>query len=139
MRNITEQKEAEEALKESEERLRKLIEQAPEAIGITRGGLFVYLNPKHVEMFGYERPDELIGHPIIDLFAPQDRQGAGENYSRLAKGLPAAAESEFMGLRKDGSQFPFHVAVTRMELRMAPPWSASSPTSPSARGRRRHS
>jgi PAS domain S-box-containing protein len=111
-----ERKKVERSLMEREETLRSFIENAPEAIGITRDGLFVYVNSKHLEIFGFERPEELIGRPILDLFAPQERDRAREGDRRLMQGLPEATENEFIGLRKDGSQFPFHVAVTKINL-----------------------
>jgi PAS domain S-box-containing protein len=119
-RDITDRKMMEHELRRSEERFRSLIEQAPIAIGLTRNGRFIYANPRHLEMFGYDRIEELLGHPIFDLFAPQDRSRGMEGNRRLEIGLPEAVENEFMGLRKDGTQFPFHVAITKVDLEDGP-------------------
>ena len=58
VRNITERKEAEAALVESEQRLRKIIEQSPLSIAIVAlDGTIEYINRKAVEIFGYEHED----------------------------------------------------------------------------------
>ena len=110
----------EDELRRSEERFRSLIEQAPVAIGLTHEGRLIYANPRYLELFGYDDLDDLLGRPIIDLFALQDRSRALRGYHRIELGLPEATENTFMGLRKDGSQFPFHVAITKADLEGGP-------------------
>jgi PAS domain S-box-containing protein len=61
VRNIDERKQAELALRESEENLRDILENVP--IGMFRStpkGKFLYVNPASAEMFGYSSPDEMI-------------------------------------------------------------------------------
>jgi PAS domain S-box-containing protein len=56
--NITDRKEAEEALRESEEKFRVLVEQSPLAVSlIGKNGIYEYINPKFVDIFGYELDD----------------------------------------------------------------------------------
>ncbi len=57
--DITDLKQAEAAVRESELRLRRIIDQLPVALAVTRAdGACEYINQKHIEVFGY-RPDEL--------------------------------------------------------------------------------
>ena len=66
--DITERKEAELALHESEERFRNLIEMSPHAIVIVRDSRSIYANTRCVTMLGYESAGEIIGHPVTELF-----------------------------------------------------------------------
>src|SRR5258705_6252177 len=73
VRDITEQKLAEEALKESEERYRRLVELSPEAIVVHSEGKFVYVNPAAERLWGASGSEELIGRNILDVVHPDFR------------------------------------------------------------------
>ncbi len=76
IRDVTDQKQVEAALRESEERYRRLVELSPEAIVIHTGGKFVYINPAAQRLWGAASPDELIGKPILDVVHPNSRDMA---------------------------------------------------------------
>ena len=74
IQDITEQKLAEQALRQSEERLKKISEGALEGIVISGNGVILEANPQIHEMLGYSH-GELVGKSILDeIVAPEDRK-----------------------------------------------------------------
>jgi two-component system, cell cycle sensor histidine kinase and response regulator CckA len=80
------QREADEALRESEERYRRLVESSPEATCICAAGHFVYVNPACVKLFGAKSPIDLIGKPFVDQVDPNYRDLVGEYLRQAAAG-----------------------------------------------------
>lgn len=118
--NITDRKETEEALRESEERLRAIIDNSPVGIGLSRDGINIDSNPVFLKMFGYERVGELRRVPLINLIAPEDRVRVSDIIKKRSEGKEAPGIYECNGLRKDGSVFPFIVSANRIELKDGP-------------------
>lgn len=116
IRDVTAQREAAAALQQSEARWRSLFEHAPLGITIVLGGRNLYANPAYVQLLGYDDPSELIGRPLSEQVAPQSRAEIMERNRRREAGLPEAHSYEIIGRRKDGSEFPCQVHVTRIEL-----------------------
>jgi len=118
--DITERKGAEESLRQSEARFRSLIEDAPVGIAVARGGLTLYTNSAYLRMFGYADEAELYGTPLTNQVALQYREEIMERTRQREKGGTVPTSYETLGLRKDGSSFPFHVSVARIELSDGP-------------------
>ncbi|GEM_PF-3142476 len=78
IRDISLRKQAEEALKESENRLKSFYHAAFEGIAITEQGKIVDYNRQFADIFGYTN-DELIGKETIELVAEEDRALVSEN------------------------------------------------------------
>jgi len=94
--------EAEKALRESEERYRRLVELCPDAVVIIQGdGRVAFVNLSGARLLGAERPQQLVGMPAIDLVHPDDRDRARERMNSLREGKPAPLTQEKM-VRIDG-------------------------------------
>ena len=95
----------EQALRESEERFRRLSDAALEAIAISENGRLLDVNHRFESMFGYA-VEELTGRAVTDLVAPESRD-------LVARHIRSGYEGPFtaMGLRKDGSAFPVEVSA----------------------------
>lgn len=99
VRDITERKRTEDALRESEQRYRSLFDQMLDGMyRSTHDGRFVDINPAMVAMFGYASIDEMMKIDIKkDLyFAPEDR-------SSHALDVGKEQIEEYLMRRKDGS------------------------------------
>lgn len=71
--DITAKLVAERALKESEAKYRSVVETSLSGICLIQEEKFVYVNPRLVEMLGYDSPDSLVGGDFIDFVFPADR------------------------------------------------------------------
>lgn len=86
--NITEQKQIELALKNSEEKFRILADKTPMAIYMERGGKFIYTNKVMSDNLGYSK-EELKNINFLDIVHPEFRQKVSHNArSRLSGGNP---------------------------------------------------
>ncbi|HSE84066.1 MAG TPA: PAS domain S-box protein [Thermodesulfobacteriota bacterium] len=80
--DITEKKRVEEALKESEEKYRTLLEHSYDLIIETSiNGKFLYASPNHKAVLGY-KPRELVGRDIFELVHPEDRNSTRAEFQR---------------------------------------------------------
>jgi PAS domain S-box-containing protein len=99
--DITERKHAEEALRESEERYRALIEQNPVAIFLAQDGRFVYMNSQGADLLGYDL-DEVVGMEVGTVVHPDHRELVRERTFRRQAGEEIPPRYEIRVLTKSG-------------------------------------
>jgi len=119
-RDITERKRTQNSLRESETRLRTIIEQSPIGMAFARDGVTVDVNAVYLQMFGYSDASELRGKSLLRQIAPQCRGEIEQRIARRRQGEAVETSYETLGLRKDGSQFPVFISAKRLELQDGP-------------------
>jgi len=104
-RDITERKLTEEALRDSEEKLRLMFESVTDGITVTDlEGKIVQLNDAVLGLHGYDSKEEVVGHSAFELIAEKDHARAIENLKRtLEEGYVRNLEYTF--LTKNGKEF----------------------------------
>ncbi len=102
--DISDRKQAEDALRASESRFRALVEQSITGVYVYDQEAFRYVNQRLASMFGYAE-DELIDRlGPVDLVAPEDHGTVKAQMARRFDGRVRSAHYIVRGLRKDGTR-----------------------------------
>ena len=116
--DITSRKRAEDALRESEERYRTMMEQAADAVFMhDETGRILDVNRKACQSLGYSR-EELLSKSIGDIDPEAIQTGKHELWGKILAGERFTFESRQM--RKDGSVIPVEVTLGSVHLPFGP-------------------
>ncbi len=99
--DVTDQKEAEEALRESEERYRILVENAGEAIFVAQEGMLKFVNKKTEELSGRTQK-ELLSTTFDNFIHPDDRAFVLELHVKRQQGIAVPSSYSFRLIDKSG-------------------------------------
>jgi PAS domain S-box-containing protein len=101
-RDITDRKMTEDALRESEERYRRLVEISPDAVLIHMEGKIVFINPAALNLLGASYSSEIIGKEVLDFIQPEFREILRKNIEKDLGG-EITLPMELQMLRVDGT------------------------------------
>ena len=99
IRDVTERKLAETALRENEQKYRQVIENANDAIFIAQDETILFPNPRTLQLTGYA-VEELAAMPFTDLIHPEDRQRVLDNYQKRMTGKQITSTYTFRFINK---------------------------------------
>jgi PAS domain S-box-containing protein len=99
--DVTDRKQAERALQDSEEKYRIVVENSLSAIFIHQGGLFRFVNHRFAEMMGYDKPEDIVGRPFWDVVHPVDRAMVKERGLKREKSDFSPSRYIFRRIKKD--------------------------------------
>ncbi len=117
LEDVTATRQAEEALRESEARYRRLVELSPDGVGVHLDGRVVYVNPAGAQILGAASPEEVIGRPVLDFVHPEYRALVQERIRHMLEtgGSVDLIEEKFV--RLDGQVVDVEVAATAIPYR----------------------
>jgi len=102
VQDITERKQAEAALADSELKYRQVVNNASQAILVVQGARIVFLNPMASTMIGYSR-EEVMARPFTEFIHPDDRDMVVERHTSRMKGVDVPPVYGFRIVRQDGA------------------------------------
>ncbi len=109
MRDISELKQSQAILADSEARYRQLIDLSPEAIFVHQHGKFVLLNQASIQLLGADHAGDLLGQSVRPFMHPDYQEISKKRARELPMGELRTGQVEEVWLRIDGT--PFHAEV----------------------------
>ena len=115
--DITARRQIEDALRESQQYFRILVEQSPVGILLWRNQTIIYANPRFIEMFAYSFPEEIINRSIGDFIAPEQREMVIQRAISREAGFDTPNAYEAKALQKGGAHFDIFIQVAMVVLK----------------------
>jgi len=115
--DITERKQSQVELKESEDKFRSFAEQSLVGIYLISGDVFKYVNPKFAEIFGYSVDECLDNMHFPQLVHPEDLVAVQKQVSRRLSGESKAVRYSFRGIKKSGETIHVEIYGSSMVLK----------------------
>jgi len=106
---------SEAALVASEARYRRLIDESAEGIIIHQAGVMRFVNGSAARLFGYDRPAEAVGQPVLQHIVPEQRDTVQARIDARIRGDAVPLTNEFEVLRRDGTRFWVEATAAVME------------------------
>ncbi len=117
--DITERRQAEEALQWLELKYATLVEQSNDGIIIIQDGLLRFVNNRMSGMTGFSR-EEALGKPFLDFVAPDHQALLADSYQKKLVGKESSDRYEFEILSKKGAKVPVEINTSLIEYEGKP-------------------
>jgi two-component system, cell cycle sensor histidine kinase and response regulator CckA len=115
--DVSERRRAIDALRESEERFRLVVEGAPDGVAILRGREIQFLNPRAARMLGLPNSEAGRGHAITEFLEPADGEVAAARIGELlASGRAHREPAEYRSKSADGEQLVVEISSIPIEI-----------------------
>ena len=101
------------ALRDSEERYRRLVERSPDGIAIYCEGRIVFINDAGARILGAIAPEELIGRNIFEFVHPDFRSGVEQRFAQMMTTTQSAPPAEEKLISIDGKSIDAEIAATQ--------------------------
>ena len=113
VRDISDQQRAAEALRESEDRFRGVVEGSAMPIFVSLEMKFSYLNPSALQLFGATTPEQLLGQPVLSRIHPDCHEGIRRRAEKVLQGQRGVAPpQEEIYLKLDGTPVQVEAAAS---------------------------
>ena len=121
LHDVADRRKAEQALRESEEKYRLLIETLPMAVAIFQDGKVAFVNTAGCRMFGFAGKEEMIGRSTMSLVPERERERLAD-YAAHRHGAGAKVPEYYSASlkRKTGEEFPAEISVKTVSFKGRP-------------------
>ncbi|MEE9913379.1 MAG: PAS domain S-box protein [Deltaproteobacteria bacterium] len=119
IQDITEKKQKEQALQESEALYRTALEKTNDGISIIQNGKYVYANRKLLKTIGREESG-IVGLPLGVFTHPDDRELIRQRYLDRLAGKPVSPSYDFRVIKPDGSVIIISISVVNIIYQGSP-------------------
>ncbi len=102
--DISQQMEAEFALRENEAKYRSIVDNSLEGIYIIQDQEFQYCNQRFADLFGYDNTEEIVGKQVQELVNAADWDRISKSLQRRESGQDEMAQNTFKAIKKNGRE-----------------------------------
>lgn len=113
--DISQRSAATQALRESEQRFRDLVDGAPDGVAILRGPVITFLNPRAAQLLGLPSAAAGIGRMITEFLHPEDRERAATRIRRLLEKGGLDERSEYRSIDAHGEEHTVEISSIPIE------------------------